>query len=163
MEIRVRSDKENRWGFVEEYKVYDYLGKGSIDALVGIGFDREMTEPYIYRADKFIKLSEIDKDMGIEKYIKAKKPFYTLLEDGFIAKLNAKVDFINGKYLPEKSSYSVYTPLNVSKGNGSKVKVVLMRVNEIPNELNDSMQKLLQKVGESFGDREVFLRNRMKG
>lgn len=162
MDIRVRCDKNNRWGFVEEYKVYDYLGKGSVNALVGVGFDRSMTEPYVFRGGSFIRLEEIDKEMGIEKYVKAKKPFYTLLKDGFIVKLDAKVDFINKEYFPEKSSYSVYTPLKISKEGCSATKLVLMRVNEIPVEMDGSMRCLLQEVGGSMGDRETFLRGRMK-
>lgn len=155
MDVKVKGSKTNNWGFVEKYRKYSYLGKGYIEAIVGVTFDKRMTEPYVFKGEEFIPLRDIIGTVGIDKYIKAKKPFYSLLKDGFLVKLVANVDFEEGKYISEKSTFEVFSLNSVvpSKEGTLKFKTLL----EVPEPVKELMKDMLQVLGESMGDREKFL------
>lgn len=161
MIIKARKSKENEWGFLESYRSYDYDGKGYVEALTAVTMNGELAPVYAFRGERFVPLEVIEEEVGIARYIKAKKPFYSKIREGFVVVLNAKVDFNNKVYLPDESTYEVYTlngsPEDVSKGLPFK------KVLDVPKEFIDIVQEPLRLLGESFGDREVFLRSRLHG
>lgn len=160
MIINIKKSASKQWGFLEKYKKYEYNGKGSITALVGITRDGTLTSPFIYRKGEFEELSVIENEMGITKYIRAKKPFYSMLSDGLVVVLKASVDYMTKEYLEEESSYELYVlngdlPRVPSKG------VLFKKVSKVPKELDTAIKEPLRILGESFGDREEFLRRRI--
>lgn len=161
MELKVRESKTNEWGFVEGFKKWNYLNKGYIEAVVGVTVSGSFTVPYVYRKDEFLPASVIDKEIGIDKYIKAKKPFYSLLSDGFVVKIRAGMDFITGELIENGSSFEVYT-VNTRIGRKGD-KVPMMRVREVPDNIVTLMNdKLIPELAKCGGDREIFLRLRMQ-
>lgn len=161
MKVTIRKSKNNEWGFVEGYSQYRYLGKGSITVTVGITVDGKMTIPYILRGEEFIPLKQIDEEMGIDKYIKAKKPFYSLLSDGFIAQLKVGLDYETGEYLPDKSCYNVYKIVGKKVISPIECELNLVRLLETTDKINDLMISLSREIASYKGDKELFLRERM--
>lgn len=99
MELKVRNSKDNEWGFVEGFKVWRWDNKGYVEAVVGVTVDGNFTKPYVRRGGDFIPLSEIEESIGIDKYIKAKKPFYSLLKDCFVVRVRVGMNFLQGKQM----------------------------------------------------------------
>jgi len=160
MLIKARVDKNGEWGFLEKYEWYKYYNTGHIKALVGITLDRKLTPAFVYKGKEFIPIEDIDNTVGLNKYIKAKKPFYSKVKDCFIVELKAAVDFTTGEYIPEKSSFELYTP----NGNANKAgELPFKRVLDVPAEFRNFVEDPLRLLGESLGDREKFLRSRMNG
>ena len=108
MKIQLRSDKHNRLGFVEKYNHYFYEDRRvTVLGLADVG--GYFSEPYVLRGDEFIPASQIEEEMGLEKYLKAKKPFYSVIGTGNIVVL-AKISMTLGDnkvYIPEKSTYGL--------------------------------------------------------
>lgn len=160
MELKVKLDKNSKWGFVESFKQWNYMNKGYIEVIVGVTVEGNFTIPYVYRKGEYIPLSTIEKEMGIEKYIKAKKPFYSLMSDGFVVRLRSRVDFGKKEYLPEESDFDVYS-INSRMGKKGDL-VPMIRVREVPENITTLMnEKLLPELAKCFGDRAVFLRSRL--
>lgn len=159
MIIKAKRSKSNEWGFVEKYESYRYNSRGYVKALTSVTIDGELAPVYAYRGDEFISLSIIDEEVGIDRYIKAKKPFYSLLNKGFLVVLKATVDYKNMEYIPEESTFEVFTlngnPSDLSKG------IPFKRVLDVPKEFADIVKEPLRLLGESFGNREVFLKSRI--
>lgn len=161
MKLTIRKSKDDKWGFVETYSVYSYLNKGSVTVTVGVTVDGTLTKPYVLRGEEFIPLSQIDEEMGIEKYIKAKKPFYSLLSDGFIAQLKVGVDFLTGEYLPDKSCYTIYKIANKKVVSPVECELSLVRLLDTTDKLNDLMISLSNEIATYKKDKELFLRKRL--
>lgn len=161
MIIKAKCSDKKEWGFVEKYDVYRYNSRGYVRALTSVTMEGSLAPAFIFKGGDFVPLSIIDKEVGIDRYIKAKKPFYSKLNTGFLVILKAEVDFKNKIYLPEESDFDVYTlngnPSDISKGLPFK------RVINVPKEFRDIVKEPLRILGESFGDREVFLRSRIDG
>lgn len=160
MELKVRNSKDNEWGFVEGFKVWRWDNKGYVEATVGVTVDGNFTKPYVRRGGDFIPLSEIEETIGIDKYIKAKKPFYSLLKDCFVVKVRVGMNFITGETDEERSSFEVYTA-NTRKPHTEDT-LPMMKIREVPDKVTELMQvKLMPLLGECGGDREKFLRSRL--
>lgn len=161
LRVKARKSKYNEWGFLEKYKTYRYYETGYVEALTAVTTDKKLAPVYVFRGDDFIPLEEIADTVGIDKYIKAKKPFYSKIKEGFLVVLKAQVNFVTGEYFPEKSTFEVYTlsgmPLDVSKG------LPFNKVLDVPKEFRDVVEEPLRILGESLGDREKFLRSRLNG
>lgn len=160
MVIHVRKSKDDIWGFPESFNTYFYGSKGYVKVTAVVTPEGKLSEPYVFRGEKFIPAKEIDKEMGVEKYIKAKKPFYCLLNDGFIVSIKAGVDCTTGEYLPEKTSYSIY---NISKTSGSSInsgEIQLVGILELPQQIRDLMEKLARDVASCRGNRIQYLKSR---
>lgn len=161
MLLKAKCSKSRKWGFVEKFEVYNYRSRGYVKALTSVTVDGELSPAYVFKGDEFVPISEIDKEVGIDRYLKAKKPFYSKLNAGFVVILKAEVDFANRVYIPEKSSFEVYTlngnPSNLDKGLPFK------RVLDVPKEFAQIVEEPLKILGESFGNREEFLRRRIDG
>ena len=165
MDVKLKKSKNDsngytHWGFVEKYKVWKYGTKGYIEVVLGLDSNtQQLSEPYVFRGEEFIKASQIDEEMGISKYIKAKKPFYSLLERNLVLKMHVAMDF-NEKSIIEDKCYSlVYKPTGFSK-DGNRLNLV--RYSSISDEVKAVIESLFIKVLESCGDREVFIRSRFR-
>lgn len=161
MDLTIRMSKDNKWCCVESFNVYRYLDTGSISVTVGISPEGKMVSPYVLRDEMFIPLKVIDEEMGIDKYIKAKKPFYSALAEGFIVSIKAGVNFVTGELIPEKTTYSVYSISSRGEVVSNTSTLKLKRVLEIPDSVNDLMMKIAGEIASCKGNREVFLRNRL--
>lgn len=163
MKIALRSDKHGNLGFVEKYKRYTYRDN-SISIMCMADAGGYIAEPYVLRGDEFIPVKQIKEEMGIDKYINAKKPFYSLLGTGNVI-LSAKIAMsFDNKYLPEKSSYHLYI-LNreslVQTGSGrweASTKLLTVGNAQIEKWLHD----VAMRFTECGTDREVFLQSRIK-
>lgn len=161
MDVVIRKSMDNVWCFVEEFSVYRYIDKGSITVTVVVSPEGKLATPYIYRGEKFIPLSVIEEEMGIEKYINAKKPFYSNLADGFIAKIKVGLNFVTGEFLPEKSVYTIYSIGKTFDMKPSQGKLQLIRVLNIPEQVHELMLNLSKEIASCGGDRAKYLRSRM--
>jgi len=161
MLVKAKCSRSKDWGFVEKFEVYRYDTRGYVKALTSVTSEGKLAPAYVFRGEEFISLQEIDEEVGIDRYIKAKKPFYSKLKEGFLVVLKAQIDFADRVYIPEKSTFEVYTlngtPNNIEKGLPFK------KVLDVPKEFADIVAEPLRILGESFGDREEFLRRRMNG
>lgn len=159
MIIKTRRSENNEWGFVEKYETYRYCDGGHVSALTSVTMNGTLAPAYVFRGGKFIPLKDIDEEVGLNRYIAAKKPFYSKIKEGFVVMLTAKVDFRNGIYLPDESTYEVYTmngvPGDITKG------IPFKKVLDVPKEFATIVKEPLRLLGESMGDREKFLRSRI--
>lgn len=161
MLVKVRCSNDKEWGFLEKYDVYRYYNEGYIKAVTAVTADKKLSPCYAFKGGRFVPLKEIEESVGIDKYIKAKKPFYSKLNEGYLVVLKAEVNFKDKVYFPEKSSYEVYTingnPSNIEDG------IAFKRLLNVPKEFRDVVEEPLRVLGESFGDREKFLKERIDG
>ena len=159
MLVKARCSNSNEWGFLEKYETYQYDKKGYIKAIVSVTMEGKLAPVYAFRSGEFIPLSTIDEEVGIDRYIKAKKPFYSKVRDGFLVVLKAEVNFKDKEYYPERATYDVYTP-NVASSDATKG-LPFKKVLDVPKEFENIVREPLKLLGESFGDREKFLRGRL--
>lgn len=163
MKITLRSDKHNRLGFVEKYSHYFYEDR-RVTVLCMADMGGYFSEPYVLRGDEFIPASQIDEEMGLEKYLKAKKPFYSVIGTGNIVIL-AKISMtLNGEkeYIPEKSVYGLYfLDKNSLKplGNG-RWEANLKKVSIVNEQIEAWMQNLGYQFVKCGNDRGLFLKSR---
>lgn len=162
MKVKVRQDNNNVWGFVEQYSAYSYGRKGYVELVTGINPDGDMVVPYVMRNGLFVPLEVVDKEIGVERYIKAKKPFYCRLQDGFIARVRVGLDCDTYAMVPDKSIFEVYTVDKrhlMDTVNGGELSLVRV------SELNDSVNNLLVGTAKTIlqyrGSREELLKSRM--
>lgn len=161
MDLTIRRGGEKEWGFVESFDMYHYDGKGSVKVTIGVSTDGNLTKPYVLRKGVFIPLDVIDKEMGVEKYIKAKKPFYSLLSDGFVASVKAGVDFNTGEFLPDKTDYKIYQLHDMTKLSLNQGTIHLRQIHETSKDLEDLMMVIAEKISRCKGDRLEFLKARL--
>lgn len=162
MDVTIRKSKDDVWGYVESFSAYQTIDTGNIKVVVTITPDGELAEPYVLRDEQFIPLKQIDEEMGIEKYIKAKKPFYCKISDGFIAFIKAGVNYTEEEFIKDKSSFVIYQSAGKDLESPSKGTLHLKRVLDIPKELEDLMYHIAEQVSTCYGDREKFLRDRLR-
>ena len=162
MELVIRKGEGNTWGYVESFKCYRFGDTGNIKVTVGVTSDGEFTTPHILRGGKFSPLSDIESEgeVGLTAYMKAKKPIYSLLADGFIITLKCYLDYTTGELIEEKSGFDVYSVLKTTPVNATEAKLHTVRLLEIPEQLNVLAINLMKKVVETGTDREKFLKNR---
>lgn len=163
MKVTLRSDKDNRLGFVEKYAHYFYEDRRvSVLGMAEVG--GYFSEPYVLRGEEFIPAAQIEEEMGISKYLKAKKPFYSVIGTGNIV-VSAKIAMTMGEkkvYIPEKSVYGLYfLDKNSLKplGNG-EWEANLKKVSST----NERLEAWFHQLGEQFvqcgHNRELFLKSR---
>lgn len=161
MDVTIRMDKNGVWGFVESFSKYQTIDTGNIKVVVGVTPQGELATPYIYREEQFIPLKQVDEEMGIIKYIKAKKPFYCNLSEGFIAFIKAGVNYTEKKFLPETTDFIIYSVAGKEFESPTKGILHLKRVLDVPENLKTLMMKLAEEVSKCYGDREAFLKSRI--
>lgn len=159
MKVKIKKDKNNEWAMVESFRVYRYDGKGTITVTGIVDTTGRMSKPYCYKKMEYLPASQIEEEMGIEKYITAKKPFYSKLSDGFPVKVVAHIDFISGEVNMDKSYCELYTvssrELSVDKGT-----LGLSRILNVSDDLHKLCEQLISMVAECKGNRENYLKSR---
>lgn len=159
MDLNIKKGESNIWGFAETFQIYRYDDKGTITVTLVVSHEGRLSNPYVFRGGDFVPASQIHEEMGIQKYLKAKKPFYSRLSDGFIVKLRVGTNFLTGEYIPETSVHDVFeiskTSVQVNSG-----KLTVRRLLEIPDKVKELMEELSKEVAKCKGDRETFLISR---
>lgn len=160
MNVKIKKDKNNDWGMVESFQVYRYDSHGTITATVIVGVNGEIVKPYCFRKEEFIPASQIEEEMGIEKYIAAKKPFYSKVSEGFPVKIVAYIDFITGEIDRKKSYCDMFTVAStkVAVNSGS---MCLSRILNMTESLERLCDGLIENVASCRGNREKFLKSRL--
>lgn len=163
MKVTLRSDRNNKLGFVEKYSHYFYEDR-RVTVLCMADVGGYFSEPYVLRGDEFIPAAQIEEEMGLEKYLKAKKPFYSVIGTGNIV-VSAKIAMTLGEnktYIPEKSVYGLYfLDKNSLKPLGSgEWEANLKKVSATNEQLEAWFHELGRKFVECGNDRGVFLRSR---
>lgn len=167
MELVVRRGDQGKFGFVETFNRYRYIKNGNISMTLGIektenGQGFKLVQPYVWRAGSFVPLSQINEEMGIIKYIKAKKPFYSVLnKGGYIVSLKVGLDYTTGDYLKDKSSYVIYSVRTTITLNDRDDLLKLVSVPNVPELVDTNMHALMADIAKSKGDRETFLKSRL--
>lgn len=168
MNIDLRADRNGNFAFVETFKVYEYRGEGTIDVLAVPDTSMSVLPmAYVLRGETYIPTSTIEEEMGIEKYVVAKKPMYSLISDNRPLILRAKVGirYDDNTYLKEKSTYSIYiknpnVPIEPLAGDR-----YLMRTRELLSR-DEAIEAWLDSIGESIArygtNRVEFLKSRMQ-
>ena len=159
MNVKVRKSAGNEWGMLETYKIYSYGDCVRIRLTTIVTPDGRFAEPFVFRGDEFIPASQIDGEMGLEKYTKAKKPFYVKLQDGFIVYMDAGYSFSTGEFLPEKSHSSIMKVVSrsLSTSDGS---LGLSQVLEMPEQVVKLMVELSKELVGYGADRLEFMKSR---
>lgn len=86
MILTLRKDNAERWGIVEKHNVYEYKGITNVTHIFNL-----FSEPKVYKGGFFQSLTNIDESVGTEGYIRAKKPFYSMLDkSSCLVELKAK-------------------------------------------------------------------------
>lgn len=160
--LKIRRSEENTWGFVESFKTYFCEDTGSITVLVCINNKGEFAEPYVLRGNHFIKASQIDSEMGISKYINAKKPFYSMLSDGFVAQVKVALNTVTNEIIPERSGFTVYKADSKNLETDSSGELNISRVIQVPKHIDELMVVLQKDLALCKGDREAFLKSRFR-
>ena len=161
MEVTIRRDKNKEWGFVESFQKYQALDKGNIKVITSVSPEGKFAKPYVFRGGEFVPLEIIDQEIGISKYLKAKKPFYSRLTDGFIVYIKAGVDYEKKEFLPESTEVIVYKTFTKVLSSPNEGKLLLVRVLDVPDRFSEMLNGLAKKVSECYGDRESFLKDRL--
>lgn len=161
MNLNIRKGESGEWGFVESFENYRYNDKGTVTVLLVVTHEGKLSTPYVFRGGDFIPASVIHEEMGIEKYLKAKKPFYSRLSDGFIVKLKAGTDFLSGEHVPENTSYEVYQISKTVAVSVNQGRLTVRKLLEIPDKVKDLMTELAVEVAKCKGNRETFLLSRI--
>lgn len=159
MDLKIKKG-HNGWGFVETFRKYNWLNTTYVEVVSGVTERGTFTLPYVYRGEEFIPLSVIQEEMGIQKYIKAKKPFYSLITDGFVVKMRAYYNEQTGEYYTENSTFEIYS-INALRGFSDN-EAHFTRILEVPEEVRKLMSELLEELGSCCGDREKFLSRRIE-
>lgn len=160
MELAVRKSKSGIWGFAEQYKAYRYGDIGSITIIAVVNSNGEFAKPYVFRGEEFIPASQIEEEMGIKKYLNAKKPFYSRLNDGFIVKIRAGIDYRDNSFVPDNTCCEVYTVNKASQSSLSKGIINLHRILELPEQMTSLLNHLSKELVSIGNDREAFLKSR---
>lgn len=161
MILNLRCSDDGKFGFVERYSPYVYVdGAIHIKALATAG--GYFSKPFIMRGGEFISAQEIEKEMGIQKYIKAKKPFYSVLGEGnLIVDARIAYDLKTNSYIKSKSVFNMYgivkDTLTLNDGIWS---VELRRLSSSSKELEDWVTSVSEKIAVIGNDREQFLKSR---
>jgi hypothetical protein len=163
MKLKLRSDKNNKLGFVESHTHY-FFSEKRVEVLCMADVGSFFSEPYVLRGDEFIPAAQIEKEMGVSKYIKAKKPFYSVIGTGNVI-IKARIAMsmgANPEYLPEKSTYSIY---GISKDslrhvNGSHWEANMRRITTMSPALTEWFHTIGKQFVATGGDREQFLKSR---
>lgn len=158
----IKTKVENKeWGFLEKFWNYTRGSKRLVKSLTTVTKDGELGRSYVVRGGKFVPLEVIDKEVGIDRYIKAKKPFYSKLRGNFIVLLKVRVDILTGEYYRDTSGYELYV-VNGDTSNIVDGELPFKRVRNVPKEFDGLLEEPMRLLAESRGDREKFLRSRLR-
>lgn len=159
MILKLKKSLDGKYGYVEKYKSYRYNSEGYIEVLCSITIDGDFSPLYAFKGEKFVPLKEIEETVGIDKYLKAKKPIYSLINEGFVVSLRVPVDYKN-EIVKEGYSYNVYVVNDISS-NITNGEIALKSVLNVPETFKNILNNPIKVIGGTFGDRLAFLRSRI--
>ena len=161
MKLVIRKGNDKGWGFVEKYQTSGANKNLYVKVIVGISPEGKMVEPYAFRGKEFISLRQIEEEVGIDKYIVAKKPFYSLLSDGFIASITTCFNYETGEIIDKKSTYTVYESESWVVTSDTEGELSLRSIIKVP-EAVDTIKEIQKTIAETRGNREEFFKERLK-
>jgi len=162
--LKLRCSDDNKFGFVEKYETYAFkTGAVKIRAIANAG--GYFAEPYIYRKGEFVPASKIDEEMGIFRYIRAKKPMYSVIGTGnVILDIRVAYDLKTFSIISDKSYFNVYGVVKDSLSCENDEWYIDIRK---LTSTNDDIEKWLNALGKKLAlmgcDKKDFLKSRMKG
>ena len=159
MEVRVRrSEKSGNWGVIENFKSWRYKGKGYVEVLAGVDVNTgKFVMPYVYKGHEFISADKIHNEVGIDRYVAAKKPFFTVIDNAIFMNIRVSVNYMTNTIDIESAEFKAYIPELVV----SETAIVCKKV-QIPAVVEGNRENLISMVGNSFGDRTKFMVNRLQ-
>lgn len=162
MKLKLKCDINGNFGFVEKYKPYIYdNGTISISAIVNVG--KYIAEPYVFRGGVFVPAKQIEEEMGIDKYIKAKKPFYSVLGTGnLIVDMKIAYDVKTKEYIKDKSTFKMYGIVKDSLSfKNDEWSCDIRTLTSSSTELENWLDKVSMEVAKTGSNREEFLKSRI--
>lgn len=162
MKIKIRKDNRNQWSFVEEWNAkYKYSTYGVVKATLGvvIGEDGFLSVPMQYREEIFQPLSDVLERYSMGEWLMAKKPIYSPLGQGIIARFVVRYDLDSYKPDYENSHFEVYTPI-ISQA--TEEYVPLSRVFRVSSALEEKLFVLMHQLFEDSVTRSEFLLRRLE-
>ena len=162
MKLNLKCDDNGKFGFVETYKPYAF-NTGSVSMMVIANAGDFIAEPYVYRGGSFIPAKTIEEEMGISKYITAKKPFYSVLGTGnIIVDMKVAFDLKTKEYIKEKSTFNLYgvvkDSLTYSEDKGWAVDI--RRLTSSSSEIDAWLDSMAKRVASTGRNREELLKIR---
>lgn len=164
MKLTVRKSDKDEYGFVESYDSYRYLESGNVKIVTSITEGGNLCKPYVLRGGSFIPLSRIHEEMGIAKYIKAKKPFYSLLKDSrLFVKMVVYFNYETGEFIEDKSSYSLYYINNnsIKMKTDRELELNLRQIMDVTDTVDSAIRNNMKIIASFKGNREEFLKARL--
>lgn len=161
MWLTLKCSDDNRFGFVETYKPYSF-STGAVKLRLVADAGWRLAEPYVMRGGRFIPAKEIDEEMGISRYIKAKKPFYSVLGTGnIVVDMRVVFDLKTLEYLPDESSFSIYGIVKNSLVlKDDEWGVEIRRISSVSDELVEWLNDVAAEIASMGYDKEAFLKSR---
>lgn len=162
MKLVIRKGNDKGWGFVEKFQTSGANKNLYVKAVVGISPKGKMVEPYVFRGKEFISLRQIDEEVGIDKYITAKKPFYSLLKDGFVASITTCFNYETGEIVEDKSTYTVYEAESWVVSSDTEGELTLRNIIKVPEAVDNIIKEIQKTISRTRGDREKFFKDRLE-
>lgn len=122
MKLVLKRDEAGKWAIVEKMSTYYYADNLTVSFIFDL-----FSKPYIYKGGFFRGLEEIPQEVGISGYIKAKKPFYSVLSKGenrCLVKLTVKY---TNNVLTERSLV-LLNPIGTTGSSSDNLEVVETRI-----------------------------------
>lgn len=163
MRLNLKSSDDGKFGFVETYKPYSY-SSGAVSMRVLANAGGYIPEPYVFRKGLFVPAKEIEEEMGIEKYLKAKKPFYSMLGTGnVIVDMRVAYEFKTCRYLEESSHFKLFGIVKdtLIQDENNEWSVELRQFTARNSEIDEWLKGLAIKIASMGSDREKFLLSRI--
>lgn len=157
MKLKIRpNESRTEWGLIEDYGYYWYGGEWQTTLCIAAG--GVPVEPHLLIGGDFVPVSERLEAISIERYLKAKKPVFSLLGKGLIVKLTCPAK--KGGGVEEGSgSFSLWLPKDVKTEEGI---LVCERAKEVPELVTSSMEGVLADFKRTAGDRAGWLTSRVR-
>lgn len=157
MKIKLRK-ASNGWGVVEKHDIYTYTNATTVTHIYRLG-----TAPVVHRGQRFLSLQVIEEEMGIDKYLRAKKTFYSVIDnrenDGPLVEVKVRYSYGDNYELidPEIKSIS-FLDILYTEGDSAIVKKVPLDSTKIFNKFHKDLEILLK----SKASRKDFLLSRLE-
>lgn len=163
MKLKLRIDDNGQFGFVETYKCYKY-DTGAVKMRVLANAGDYISEPYVFRKGVFIPAKKIDEEMGIFRYLKAKKPFYSVLGKGnLILDMRVSYNLKTLEFIKDKSYFNMFYVVKDSLcQKNDDWYVDIRRLSSSNDELISWLDNLGKKLALMGDDRKDFLKSRMR-
>lgn len=160
-----RASVTDTWGYVEQFTRYIWNDKGYVDVVTSVSHNKDIdsfffSKPYVLRGGCFVPLKDIDEEVGIDRYIKAKKPFYSLVGDGFVVHIKSRVDYQTGECDLSKSIVEALQYYS-EESHGDEGDLFTKKILNMNTDLKNVLEFLAVELAKCKGDKEAFMRSRL--